>query len=180
MTHPERHDSFGTFPRDFTSQRYLLYFGMILGAVFGLWNLLATWFDPLAEDSPAALLVFYGPMFTIWGIAGFVVSRRSGRALDGFRAGATIAFATFVVYIVTQFVRVNMFLDILTQRSDWQNLMATFQSSGSQSLRRYVNYLGLAGAPFKILVASIIGAVTGFVGGSLGAFSRQQPRPAPQ
>ena len=40
--------------------------GLGLGAGFGLWNLVATRLDPLAEDTPIALLVFYGPMFAIW------------------------------------------------------------------------------------------------------------------
>jgi hypothetical protein len=163
--------------RVLASQRYLLFFGLLLGGAFGLWNLIATWFDPLAEDTPVALLVFYGPMFAVWGLAGFVASRRTGRLLDGVRVGATVAFVTFLVYILTQFVRVNVFLDILTQRSDWQNLMVSFHKSGNESLRRYVNYVGLAGAPFKLLVASIIGAGSGLVGGFLGGLSGQHAKP---
>jgi hypothetical protein len=146
---------------------------VLVGAGFGLWNLIVTWLDPLAEDTPVALLIFYGPMFAIWGLAGFAASRRTGRLLDGVRVGATVAFVTFVVYVLMQFVRVNVFLDILTRRSDWQNLMARFQNSGYESLRRYVNYVGLTGAPFKILVASIIGAGMGLVGGVLGSLGRR-------
>ena len=149
------------------SRRSLLLPGLFVGAGFGLWNLIATRLDPLSEDTPIALLSFYGPMFVIWGIAGYLTTRPTGRLLDGVRAGAMIAFVTFVVYVLTQFIRVNVFLDTLTQRSDWQNLMARFHSSGYESLRSYVNYVGLAGAPFKILVASFIGAGTGLVGGVL-------------
>ena len=158
----------------FAGQRYPVFLGLLLGAAFGIWNLIATRLDPLAEDTPNALLIFYGPMFASWGLAGFAASRRTGRLLDGVRVGATVAFVTFVVYVLTQFVRVNVFLDTLTQRSDWQNLMARFQNSGSDSLRWYVNYIGLTGAPFKILVASIIGAVTGTVGGLLGTLGRRK------
>jgi hypothetical protein len=150
--------------------------GVLVGAAFGLWNLIVTWLDPLAEDTPFALLIFYGPMFAIWGLAGFAASRRTGQLLDGVRVGATVAFGTFVVYVLTQFIRVNVFLDILSQRSDWQNLMARFQNSGYESLRRYVNYVGLTGAPFKILVASIIGAGTGLVGGILARVGRLRPK----
>jgi hypothetical protein len=46
--------------------------------------------------------------------------------------------------------------------------MLTFQSSGFESLRLYVNYMNLVGTPFKILVASAIGAVTGLIGGLVG------------
>ncbi|HJP59416.1 MAG TPA: hypothetical protein VJ865_05440, partial [Gemmatimonadaceae bacterium] len=59
----------------------------------------------------------------------------------------------------------------LTARSDWQNLMAQFRASGYQSLRLYVNWIGLAGAPFKIMVASIIGSIFGFAGGLISALS---------
>jgi hypothetical protein len=93
---------------------------------------------------------------------------------DGAKVGATVAFVTFVVYVLTQFVRVNLFLDALTQRSDWQNLMVRFQNSGYQSLRWYVNYVGLTGAPFKILVASFIGSGFGLVGGVIGILGRRE------
>jgi hypothetical protein len=146
--------------------------GLVLGAAFGLWNLIATWLDPLAEDTPRALLIFYGPMFVCWGLAGFAATRRTGRVWDGIKVGATAAFFTFLVYDVTQFIRVNVFLDSLTQRSDWQNMMVRFQNSGSQSLRSYVNYVGLTGAPFKAVVASLIGTTTGLIGGALGKLSR--------
>jgi hypothetical protein len=143
--------------------------GVLIGAGFGVWNLIETEMNPLSEDTPLALLTFYGPMFVLWGVAGYVAARRTGRTLDGLTVGATVAFATFVVYVITQFVRVNLFLDTISRRSDWQNLMAQFQTSGYGSLRSYVNFLGLTGAPFKIFVASIIGAATGLVGGAFGS-----------
>ena len=159
---------------NFARQRFPVTLGLLLGAAFGVWNLISTRLDPLAEDTPIALLIFYGPMFASWGLAGFVAARRTGRLLDGVRVGAIVAFVTFVVYVLTQFVRVNVFLDILSHRSDWQNLIARFQNSGYESLRRYVNYVGLIGAPFKILVASLIGAITGLVGGVLGTLLRRR------
>lgn len=169
-----------TLPRDGARKRSPVFLGLLLGAAFGLWNLIATQLNPLAEDTPIALLVFYGPMFACWGLAGFAASRRTGRLLDGVKVGATVAFVTFLVYVLTQFVRVNLFLDTLTQRSDWQNLVARFHNSGYESLRWYVNYVGLAGAPFKILVASIIGAGTGLVGGVIGTIGRPEPRRIPR
>ena len=180
MTQPQRYDPLGTPPRGLARQRYPVLLGLLVGAGFGLWNLIATRLDPLADDTPIALLIFYGPMFAIWSVAGFFGSRRTGRLTDGVKVGATVAFVTFVVYVLTQFVRVNIFLDILTKRSDWQNLMARFQSSGYESLRWYVNYVGLTGAPFKILVASIIGAGTGLVGGLLGSLGRWEPGRTPR
>jgi hypothetical protein len=169
MTHAEPSQYLGGPLQGLVRYRYPVLFGVLVGAGFGVWNLIATQLNPLSDDTPMALLAFYGPMFTIWGIAGFWASRRTRQLLDGIRVGATVAFVTFVVYVITQFVRVNLFLDTISQRSDWQNLMARFQDSGFESLRWYVNYVGLTGAPFKILVATIIGAVTGLVGGVFGS-----------
>ena len=160
--------------------RRILALGLLLGAGFGLWNLIATGLDPLAEDSPVALLLFYGPMFTIWGLAGFGASRRTGRLWDAVKVGATVAFVTFVVYTFAVIVRVNLFLDAMSRRPDWQNLMVRFQASGFESLRAYANYECVTGAPFKILVASMIGAGTGLVGGLFGGLGRRAMGRIPQ
>jgi hypothetical protein len=113
-------------------------------------------------------LAFYGPMFVGWGIAAFRAARHSGRLADAIKVGTTIAFATFLVYIVANFVRVNVFLDTIRFRQDWLNLVRRFHASGSSSLRAFVNYDYLKGAPLKIGVASAIGAGTGLVGGPCG------------
>jgi hypothetical protein len=63
--------------------RRFVILGLVLGASFGLWDLIVTLLDPLAEDDPRALLLFYGPMFAIWGLAGFVAARRTGRIVEG-------------------------------------------------------------------------------------------------
>ena len=89
-------------------------------------------------------------MFAIWGLAAFVASRRTGRLLDGIKIGATVAFFTFLVFDLMVILRVNIFLDALSQRSDWQNLVERFQASGFQSLRAYANYKYVTVAPFKI------------------------------
>jgi hypothetical protein len=73
---------------------------------------------------------------------------------------------------VKAFPRQDLLTDV-TSRQDWQNMMATFQTSGFQSLRAFVNYTYLTGAVFKIPVASAIGAMTGLVGGLLAAVGRR-------
>jgi len=93
--------------------------------------------------------------------------------LEGVKVAAIVAFVTFVVFDVAAIVRVNLFLDALTQRSDWQNLLVRFQASGFTSLRVYANYEYLTGSPFKILVATLIGSVTGLIGGFLSWLSRR-------
>ena len=58
--------------------------------------------------------------------------------------------------------------------------MERFQASGFQSLRAYANYAYVTGAPFKILVASMIGSLTGLVGGFFGILGRRETGRMPQ
>jgi hypothetical protein len=144
--------------------------GLILGVGFGL----------LAEDDLIPLLAFYGPMFAIWGLAAYKASRRTGRLRDALKVGAVVAFVTFAVYTVAVIIRVNLFLDVMSRRPDWQNLMQRFQASGFRTLRGFVNYDYATGTPFKILVATMIGVATGSVGGLLGCLvHRMRRRMAP-
>ena len=151
---------------DVTARR-LAFLGVLLGVGFGIWNLLSSLLDPLAEDTIPALLMFYGPMFASWSAIAFFAARRTGRVADGIKAGAIVAFVTFLVFDVMVILRVNIFLHDLTGRLDWQNLMLRFHASGSESLRTFINYHYVTGAPFKIFVATVIGAVTGAIGGVL-------------
>ena len=145
-----------------------LVLGALVGLVFGCVNLLFTWLYPLDDDTPAALLRFYGPMFTVWAIASFRAARRNGRLLSGAATGMAVAFATFCIFDLLVILRVNLFLNELTDRADWQQLMMRFRTSGIESLRLFVNLDYLKGAPLKISVASAIGGVMGGIGGSLG------------
>jgi hypothetical protein len=173
--HSQQDDASASRPPARRRWRYPVLLGLILGAGFGLWNLIASWVDPLADDTPSALLTFYGPMFTIWGLVGFGAARRTGRVSNAVQVGATVAFVTFIVYTLAVFLRVNLLLDTLSQRSDWQHMVTVrFPASGFRSLRAYVNYEGVTGAPFKILVATMIGAGTGLVGGFFGKLGHRE------
>jgi len=147
---------------------------LVLGVVFSVLNVISAYVAPLADDSLTAIAAFYGPMFLAWGLAGFAAARNSGKPLVGLKTGALVAFGTFVVLTIVVIVRVNLSLPLMTQRPDWQNLIARFNASGFENLRTYVNYEYLKGAPFKILVASTIGAAFGFLGGCMSlAFRRR-------
>lgn len=150
--------------------------GIVVGAAFGVWNLVYTALAPLAEDTPLALASFYGPMFVTWGLAGFAAHRRSGRLMQAIKVGAAVAFATFVVFEISIFIRVNLFLDAISQREDWQGLLARYKASGFDSLRAYANYDYAMAAPLKMLTSSTIGAVTGLVGGLVGMAEAQVRR----
>lgn len=106
-------------------------------------------------------------MFCVWTAAAFLATRRTGKVSAGVATGALVAFVTFCIYDLPVVVRVNLFLDQLTGRSDWQNLMAQFEASGYESIRTFVNLENIKGAPLKIGVASMIGTVMGLIGGAL-------------
>jgi hypothetical protein len=142
--------------------------GLTVGLVFGTVNLVFTWLYPLEDDTPGALLRFYGPMFFVWTLASFRAARRSGRLVSGVTTGVTVAFATFVAFDLLVLLRVNLFLNELTGRADWQNMMVRFRASDFDSLRLFVNLDYAKGAPLKLGVSCAIGVVMGSVGGFLG------------
>jgi hypothetical protein len=145
-----------------------LLLGFVLGLVFGIVDLLFTWVAPLSDDSIPALLRFYGPMFFAWAFVSFRSARRSGRLWSGVTTGFVVAFGTFSMFYVLNLLRVNLFLAELTARADWQNMMQRFRASEFDSLRLFINVDYVKGAPFKIGVASVIGAVMGLIGGTIG------------
>jgi hypothetical protein len=145
-----------------------LVLGLIVGVVFGAANLVHTWLYPVEDDTVWAVLRFYGPMFLLWGLASFRAVRRTGRWILGVTTGAIVAFATFSVFEVFVLTRVNLFLDDLTSRPDWQDMMMRFRVSQSDNLRLFVNLDYLKGAPFKLGVSCAIGALMGSIGGSIG------------
>jgi len=149
--------------------------GLVIGLTFGAVDLLYTWLFPLEDDTIVALLRFYGPMFLIWAFASFRAARREGRFLSGVTTGLVVAFATFCAYDLLILVRVNIFLSDLTARADWQNMMARFKASGSSNLRAFVMLDYLKVAPLKIGAASLIGAVMGVIGASLGRLRAWRP-----
>ena len=148
--------------------------GLVVGLVFGSVNLLMTWLDPVADDTPAALLRFYGPMFFVWALASFRAARRTGRVVTGVATGLIVAFATFVAFDLLIFIRVNLFLDELTSRPDWQNMMLRFRASDVDSLRLFVNLDYLKGVPLKLGVSCAIGLVMSAIGAFLGQLTRKR------
>jgi hypothetical protein len=161
----------GTMRQSVSRSAFLL--GLIVGLVFGVWNLLSTWRRPLEDDSAAVLLQFYGPMFLIWMFASFRVAGRTGRVLPAVAAGIAVAFGTFLVFVLLNALRVNLFLDQLTGRPDWQNMMTRFRESGPGSLRWFVNLDYLKGTPFKIGFFTALGSVIGCGAACVGCLTRR-------
>ncbi len=150
-----------------------VHLGVLLGVVFGLANFVMAWRDPLADDTAGAVLAFYLPMFAAWGIAGFVAARRSGRFFEGVKIGATVALVTFSVYWLANFVRVNVFLDAIRDRPDWQRMVAGYEASGAGNFRAYILKEYFRDAPLKLFVPTMIGVVTGALGGGFAMTTRR-------
>src|SRR5262245_51751873 len=157
---------------DFRGRENPLRLGLVVGLVFGFVNLALTWLNPLQDDNPGVLLGFYGPMFLVWSVISFRAARSTGRLRSGVVAGMVVAFATFSVFSVVNLVRVNLFLHQLTGRADWQDMMTRFRTSGSESLRQFVNLDYIEGTLFKLGAATSVGMVFGALGGTLGRLTR--------
>ena len=152
--------------------------GLIIGVVFGAVNLAFAWFNPLEDDTPFVLLRFYGPMFSLWGLVAYRTVRGGRSFLAGVASGLVCAFGTFWVYSLFNALRVNLLLDQLTARADWQDMVMRFRASDAESLRAFVNADYFRGIPSKLGVAEVLGAVTG-VCGSLAGSLRNLDQPSP-
>lgn len=160
--------------RNWQPHRQAIFVGLLVGLGFGCVNLLFTWLYPLADDTPVALLRFYGPMFFVWAFASFRAARLTGRLLSGVTTGVIVAFATFCVFDLLILVRVNLFLNELAGRADWQNMMMRFRASDVDSLRLFINLDYAKAAPLKLAVSCAIGALMGTVGGLLGQLTHRR------
>ena len=139
-------------------------FGLVIGTVFGVYNLVHTMLAPLADDTVPALIAFYGPMFLMWGFAGFAACSRRGRFTDALKSAVVVGTMTHIAFYLITLIRVNLFLDTMSERPDWRNLVATFQSSGFDSFRMHVNYSYAQQFVPKLVVSIIICSITGGLG----------------
>jgi len=70
-----------------------------------------------------------------------------------------------LIFHAAAIARVNLFLDVVQHRDDWQNLVARYHDSGFKSLRAYANYEYFKQTP----ILASIGAFAGLVSGAVGA-----------
>jgi len=146
--------------------------GVLLGAAFAAVNFVATILSPLAEDTAARVIGFYGLMFAIWGGASFVVCRRSGRFRDAITTGVMVGAVTVAVFHTSGVLRINVFLGAITQRADWQGLVWSFPDSGFESLRTYANYAYAKQIIPRLIAGALVGTVSGALGGLTYKFCR--------
>ena len=104
-------------------------------------------------------------VLALWVTATLVATRTARRPSDLVIAGGIVGLATMLIFAAASIARVNLFLDVIQYRDDWQNLVARYHDSGFKNLRVYANYEYFKVTP---LLASI-GAVAGLVSGAVGA-----------
>jgi len=148
-------------------------FGAVLGTLLGGWILVSTLVAPLAEDTPVIVATMFGAVFLALAVPGFAARRRGGHFLDALEAGAIAGAITFALFLLSGILRVNLFLDVIRNRSDWENLVADYARSDFESLRAYANYVYAKG----IVVFPVVGVVAGAISGSLGGLLASVVRP---
>ena len=147
-------------------------YGVVLGTALGAWILVNTALAPLAEDTGFAVAAMFGLVFLALAVPGFAVRRRGGHLVDALEAGATAGAITFALFLLFGILRVNLFLDTIRSRSDWQNLVSDFARSDFQSLRAYANFVYAKGIVLFPIAGVAAGAISGSLGGVLAGFVR--------
>jgi hypothetical protein len=94
------------------------------------------------------------------------------RVADAVKVGTILGIATIVMFHAESIVRVNLFLDAIRDRGDWQNLVARYNQSGFRSLRAYANYEYATMTPMVIALGGIAGSISGVVGGLVNTVRR--------
>ena len=146
--------------------------GLALGVAAGTLNLVDTAIEPLADDTAGRMLLWLGVLLFIWLFIGFRAARRTQRFRDALIAGVLVGAATMAVFHLAAIVRVNVFLEQIRNRDDWQNLVARFQASGFTSLRTYANYTYIIGTPIALALGAAAGAISGALGGAVSGLRR--------
>src|SRR3954471_1688954 len=137
--------------------------------------LVSTVIAPLADDTPAIIATMFGIVFLALAVPGFAARRRGGHFVDALEAGAIAGTIAFALFLLIGILRVNLFLDIIRNRSDWEHLVADYARSDFQSLRGYANFVYAK----QILVLPVVGVVAGAISGSLGGLLAGVVRPSP-
>jgi hypothetical protein len=135
--------------------------GLAVGFVFGGASIVDTAVEPLRPDSIGGDLVQLAVLSSAITLTVAALLRRGSRMSDAWRTGVLVSIATVLMGNAMNLVRVNVFLEVIQYRDDWQGLMVQYHASGSDSLRAFANYTFLRGTPFVLVLASILGTISG-------------------
>jgi hypothetical protein len=152
-------------------------FGMGLGFVLGSYNLISTLIAPLGEDTPLGMLSGLAVVMLLWALSGFAAERRTARFWEATKAGAVVGFVSLGLFHIAVILRLNIFLDVVSQRSDWHGMIMNFQESGFKSLRAYANWKYFEWSGVVLFLGMIAGGVCGTLGGLVASvFGRGRSR----
>jgi hypothetical protein len=146
--------------------------GLAIGTVLGIMNLVDTALQPLADDDAGTMLAWLVTLLAVWSAAAVAVTWRTRQVVDAVTVGTILGVATIVMFHAASIVRVNLFLDAIRHRGDWQNLVARYNHSGFRSLRAYANYEYATLTPMVIALGAIAGSISGVVGGLVNMVRR--------
>ena len=152
--------------------------GLAIGVAAGALNLIGTAIEPLADDTPGGMSIWAGGLLFLWILTSLGAARRTRRFRDAVTAGVLVGAATMAVLHLAAIVRVNVFLEQIRHRSDWQNLVARFQASDFRSFRAYANYEYVSQTPQLLALGAIVGAVSGALGGAVSGLIRMTNSPS--
>ena len=143
--------------------------GLAIGTVLGVMILIDTARQPLSDDDAGVMLAWVMTLLTIWSAVAVAVTWRSKQMADTVKVGTLLGVVTIVVFHVASIVRLNLFLDAIRHRQDWQNLVARYHHSRFHSLRAYANYEYATMTPMIIALGAIAGLISGVVAGLVNA-----------
>jgi hypothetical protein len=152
--------------------RLPLVVGLAIGLTLGVMNLIGTAHRPLADDDGLGMFMWLIAVLAAWTLAAVGATWRARRMTDAVTAGAVLGIATIVVFHAASIVRVNMFLDLIQHRDDWQNLVARYHHSGFVTLRAYANYEYLRLTPMVVGLGAAAGSISGALAGSVNRLIR--------
>jgi hypothetical protein len=146
--------------------------GLALGVLAGVYNVIDTAIEPLADDSSGAMLRLFAVVLAAFCLPAGLAGVRTRRFRDTVLAGLVVGATTFFVLCIANTIRINVFLDTIQYRDDWRNLMLRFTHSGDPSLRHFVNREFLGGDVAMTAFGAVAGSICGIAAGLVQTTTR--------
>jgi hypothetical protein len=168
-------------------------FGVALGLLLSAWMVMGTlvflldesWthstgkvltalYHPLTFNTPLEYAAMLCALYLLPGIPGFLSRRHSGRLMDAIKAGALASALVFTLTAVAGDIRMNIVLEIIKRRPEWQAALLTF--ANADTLMAQANYYYAVHVPARLLFGAALGALAGAIGHCIGRIGQGDPR----
>ncbi|HUJ76220.1 MAG TPA: hypothetical protein VL359_15260 [bacterium] len=147
---------------DYPSVQVGLRGALVSGAVLTAYHLVNNLANLAARPQALLSACLLPALGLVYGWAGALATRRSGRLPTGLGAGAVAGFAGSVIGFATLMLITALFLNVVRQNT---LLLQDFARSGSSSLERFVFEDALGGGAFMLVWGTVLGGACGVVGG---------------